>query len=143
MGFLTGKRVLITGMLSNRSIAYGIAKAMQREGAALAFTYQGEGVKDRVLKLAVEFESELVFPCDVASDAEIEQLFKDLGVALGWTRRHRAFDRVRSARGARRRVSRRSHARGVPHRARGQLLQLRRACQGRAADDGRDGARRC
>ena len=82
MGFLTGKRVLITGMLSNRSIAYGIAKSMQREGATLAFTYQGAGVKDRVLKLAVEFGSELVFPCDVASDAEIEQLFKDL--ALRW-----------------------------------------------------------
>ena len=78
MGFLTGKRVLITGILSNRSIAYGIAKSMEREGAALAFTYQGVGVKDRVLKLAGEFGSELVFPCDVASDAEIEQLFNDL-----------------------------------------------------------------
>ena len=82
MGFLQNKKILITGMLSNRSIAYGIAKAMQREGATLAFTYQGEGVKDRVLKLAGEFGSELVFPCDVASDAEIEQLFKDL--ALRW-----------------------------------------------------------
>ncbi len=79
MGFLAGKRVLVTGLLSNRSIAYGIAKAMQREGAGLAFTYQAEGVKDRVLKLAAEFESELVFPCDVASDAQIGQLFADLG----------------------------------------------------------------
>jgi len=79
MGLLTGKRVLITGLLSNRSIAYGIAKAMQREGASLAFTYQGEGVKDRVLKLATEFASELVFPCDVASDEEINRLFTDLG----------------------------------------------------------------
>ena len=82
MGFLHNKQILITGMLSSRSIAYGIAKAMQREGATLAFTYQGEGVKDRVLKLAVEFGSELVFPCDVASDAEIEQLFEAL--ALRW-----------------------------------------------------------
>ena len=82
MGFLQNKQILITGMLSSRSIAYGIAKAMQREGATLAFTYQGEGVKDRVLKLAVEFGSELVFPCDVASDAEIEQLFEAL--ALRW-----------------------------------------------------------
>lgn len=79
MGFLAGKRVLITGLLSNRSIAYGIAKSMQREEATLAFTFQGEGVKDRVLKLAAEFDSELVFPCDVASDDEIDQLFADLG----------------------------------------------------------------
>ena len=79
MGFLAGKRVLITGLLSNRSIAYGIATAMQREGAVLAFTYQGEGVKDRVLKLAAEFASDIVLPCDVASDEEIGKLFADLG----------------------------------------------------------------
>ena len=79
MGFLAGKRVLITGLLSNRSIAYGIASAMQREGATLAFTYQGEGVKDRVLKLAAQFGSDIVLPCDVASDEEIAKLFADLG----------------------------------------------------------------
>ncbi len=79
MGFLAGKRVLITGLLSNRSIAYGIATAMQREGATLAFTYQGEGVKDRVLKLAAQFGSDIVLPCDVASDEEIAKLFADLG----------------------------------------------------------------
>jgi enoyl-[acyl-carrier protein] reductase I len=79
MGLLAGKRMLITGLLSNRSIAYGIARAMQREGATLAFTYQGEGVKERVLKLAAEFSSELVFPCDVASDDEILLLFNELG----------------------------------------------------------------
>ena len=79
MGFLANKRILITGMLSNRSIAYGIAKAMRREGAELAFTYQGERIRDRVSELAREFDSELLFPCDVASDAEIEQLFSDLG----------------------------------------------------------------
>ncbi len=78
MGFLQDKRYLVTGLLSNRSIAYGIARALQREGAQLAFTYQGEGVKDRVLKLAGEFGSELVFPCDVASDEEISKLFSDL-----------------------------------------------------------------
>ena len=66
MGFLSDKKILITGLLSNRSIAYGIAKAMHREGAALAFTYQGEGVKDRVVGLAAEFGSDLIFPCDVA-----------------------------------------------------------------------------
>ena len=79
MGFLDGKRILITGMISTRSIAYGIAQAMHREGAELAFTYQGERVRDRVLCLAKEFNSELVFQCDVGSDDEIAQLFTDLG----------------------------------------------------------------
>lgn len=79
MGFLQGKQILITGLLSNRSIAFGIAQAMKREGALLAFTYQGEGVKDRVLKLAAELGSEIVLPCDVSNDAEITQLFADLG----------------------------------------------------------------
>ncbi len=80
MGFLANKRILITGMLSNRSIAYGIAQAMRREGAELAFTYQGERILERVRALALEFDSELLFPCDVASDAEINQLFADLGL---------------------------------------------------------------
>ena len=78
MGFLQDKKILVTGMLSNRSIAYGIAQAMRREGAQLAFTYQGEGVKERVLKLAGEFETDRVYSCDVTSDAEIAQLFVDL-----------------------------------------------------------------
>ena len=79
MAFLRGKKILVTGLLSNRSIAYGIAAAVKREGGTLAFTYQGEGVKDRVTRLAKEFDSELVFPCDVASDSEIDQLFASLG----------------------------------------------------------------
>ena len=79
MGFLADKKVLITGMLSNRSIAYGIAKAMKREGASLAFTYQGDGVKNRVLALAGELGSDLIFACDVTSDEQIEQLYADLG----------------------------------------------------------------
>ncbi len=79
MGFLANKRILITGMLSSRSIAYGIAQAMRRESAELAFTYQGERILERVRALALEFDSELLFPCDVASDAEINQLFADLG----------------------------------------------------------------
>jgi enoyl-[acyl-carrier protein] reductase I len=79
MGFLAGKRILITGMLSARSIAYGIAKAAQREGASLAFTYQGEAVKDRVDKLARDFNSDLVFACDAADDGQITQLFTQLG----------------------------------------------------------------
>jgi enoyl-[acyl-carrier protein] reductase I len=79
MGFLQGRRILVTGMLSNRSIAYGIARACRREGAELAFTYQGEGVRERVAELAREFDTELVFPCDVGDDAQIEALFRDLG----------------------------------------------------------------
>src|ERR1700756_2093292 len=76
--FLKGRRILVTGMLSNRSIAYGIAKACAREGAELAFTYQGEGVRERVAELAQEFNSSMVYPCDVAEDAQIEALFKEL-----------------------------------------------------------------
>ncbi len=78
MGFLADKKILITGLLSNRSIAYGIAKAMHREGAQLAFTYQGEGVKDRVIKLAAEFKSDIILPCDVSNDQEIADLFSAL-----------------------------------------------------------------
>jgi enoyl-[acyl-carrier protein] reductase I len=79
MGFLANKRILITGMISTRSIAYGVAKAMRREGAELAFTYQGERVHDRVLDLVKEFDSDLIFQCDVASDDDINKLFIDLG----------------------------------------------------------------
>jgi enoyl-[acyl-carrier protein] reductase I len=78
MGFLQGRRILVTGMLSNRSIAYGIAKACQREGAQLAFTYQGEGIRERVLDLAKEFGTDRVFPCDVTDDAQIDALFAEL-----------------------------------------------------------------
>ena len=78
MGFLAGKKILVTGLLSNRSIAYGIARAMQREGAELAFTYAGEGIRERVEKLAAEFGTGKVLPCDVTSDAEIEAVFTSL-----------------------------------------------------------------
>jgi enoyl-[acyl-carrier protein] reductase I len=78
MGFLAGKRLLITGLLSNRSIAYGIAKACHREGAELAFSYVGERFKERITEFAAEFGSELVFDCDVGDDAAIERLFTDL-----------------------------------------------------------------
>ena len=79
MGFLNGKRILITGLLSNRSIAYGIAKACHREGAQLAFTYQNERFRERLAKFAEEFGSQLIFPCDVAEDAQIDALFAELG----------------------------------------------------------------
>jgi enoyl-[acyl-carrier protein] reductase I len=83
MGFLANKRILVTGLLSNRSIAYGTAMAMHKQGAELAFTYQGERVKDRVTAMAKEFGSELVYPCDVSSDSEIEQVFTELGKHWG------------------------------------------------------------
>src|SRR5688572_28065003 len=78
MGFLQGRRILVTGMLSTRSIPHGIARACAREGAELAFTYQGEGVRERVAELAREFGTDRVFACDVADDAQIEALFADL-----------------------------------------------------------------
>ncbi|OGA01174.1 MAG: enoyl-ACP reductase, partial [Betaproteobacteria bacterium RIFCSPLOWO2_02_FULL_62_17] len=85
MGFLSGKRVLITGLLSNRSIAWGIAKAAQREGAELAFTYQNERFRERVVELAAELGSSLVFACDVVSDDDIAKLAADVGAA--WNNR--------------------------------------------------------
>ncbi len=81
MGFLAGKRFLITGVLSNRSIAYGIARACRREGAELAFSYQGERFRERVAGFAAEFGSTLLYDCDVAEDAQIEALFAALGAA--------------------------------------------------------------
>lgn len=78
MGFLSGKRALIVGIASNRSIAYGIAKAMHREGAELAFTYQNEKLKSRVEKIAEECGSSIVIPCDVSTDENIESTFNAL-----------------------------------------------------------------
>ena len=79
MGFLAGKKLLITGVLSNRSIAYGIAKACRAQGAELAFSYVGERFKDRITEFAKEFGSDMVYDCDVGDDAQIEKLFADLG----------------------------------------------------------------
>ncbi len=79
MGFLAGKKALVVGIASNRSIAYGIAQAMHREGAELAFSYANDKLKPRVEKFAAEFGSDIILPCDVTSDAEIEALFGALG----------------------------------------------------------------
>ncbi len=79
MGLLQDKKILVTGLLSNRSIAYGIAQAMRREGATLAFTYQAPELRERVEKLAQEFGAGTVLPCDVANDGEIDALFTELG----------------------------------------------------------------
>jgi enoyl-[acyl-carrier protein] reductase I len=78
MGFLAGKRILVTGVLSNRSIAYGIARACHREGAELAFSYVGERFKERTEGYARDFGSSLIFDCDVGSDEQIAALFADL-----------------------------------------------------------------
>ena len=78
MALLEGKRILVTGLLSNRSIAWGIARAAKREGAELAFTYQNDRFKERVTEMAAELGSRLAYPCDVASDDEITRLFEAL-----------------------------------------------------------------
>ncbi|MBK1688670.1 enoyl-ACP reductase FabI [Rubrivivax gelatinosus] len=78
MGFLAGKRLLITGLLSNRSIAYGVARACRAQGAELAFSYVGERFRDRITEFAHEFDSKLVFECDVGDDVQIETMFKQL-----------------------------------------------------------------
>lgn len=78
MGFLSGKKLLITGVLSNRSIAYGVARACHQQGAELGFSYVGERFKDRITELAADFGSNLIFDCDVGDDAQIENLFRDL-----------------------------------------------------------------
>jgi len=78
VGFLADKKILITGLISKHSIAYGIARACSREGAKLAFTYQNERFEERLRKFAAEFGSELCFPLDVTSDEQIDKVFQDL-----------------------------------------------------------------
>lgn len=78
MGFLKDKRALIVGVASNRSIAWGIAQAMCREGAELAFTYQNDKLQTRVEKFAAECNSDITLPCDVADDKQIEDVFNRL-----------------------------------------------------------------
>lgn len=83
MGFLNGKKLLITGVISNRSIAYGIAKACRREGAELAFTYANERYRERIEGLAADFDSKLVYRMDVGSDEDIAAVVEELGNAWG------------------------------------------------------------
>jgi len=83
MGFLSGKRVLVVGLASNRSIAWGCAHAMHREGAELAFTYQVDKLKSRVEDMAAETGTEIVLPLDVSSDEQIEAVFEALGDRWG------------------------------------------------------------
>ncbi len=83
MGFLQGKKILITGIVSNRSIAYGIAQCCKREGAELAFSYSNERFKDRVTEYAADFGSNLVFQMDVTSDEQIQATFDSIKEAWG------------------------------------------------------------
>ena len=78
MGFLAGKKALIVGLATDRSIAWGIAQAMKREGAELAFTYQNDRIKDRVIELATQLGSGFVMPMDVALDEQIDEAFAGL-----------------------------------------------------------------
>ena len=78
MGFLADKKILLTGLLSKHSIAYGIAKACHREGAQLAFTYQSERFEERIKKFAAEFGSDVVIQLDVASDEQIDKMFRSI-----------------------------------------------------------------
>jgi enoyl-[acyl-carrier protein] reductase I len=83
MGFLAGKKILITGVLSNRSIAYGVAQACRREGAELAFTYVNDELKDRVVRIAAEFGAVPILRCDVTKDDDIDALFASLASEWG------------------------------------------------------------
>ncbi|MFC1749184.1 enoyl-ACP reductase [Pseudomonadota bacterium] len=78
MAFLQGKRALIVGLASNRSIAWGVAQAMKQQGAELAFTYQNEKLQSRVEKMANQLDSDITLPCDVANDTDIERVFERL-----------------------------------------------------------------
>src|SRR5437764_9750254 len=79
MALLSGKHILITGLLSNRSIAFGIAKVARREGAEIALTYQNERFRERAAEMGRELGAKVALPCDVTSDAEISALFAELG----------------------------------------------------------------
>jgi NAD(P)-dependent dehydrogenase (short-subunit alcohol dehydrogenase family) len=92
MSFLAGKRALIVGLASNRSIAWGIAEAMRRQGAELAFTYQNEKLQQRVEKMAMECGSEITMPCDVTSDKDITAVFDTL--EKHWSNQRALADRV-------------------------------------------------
>ena len=123
MGFLAGKKALIVGLATDRSIAYGISQAMRREGAELAFTYQNDRIKDRVVEIAGELGSTLVMPMDVAIDAEIAAAFARREGRLVRNRRHRALRRIRAARGAHGNFRRGDDARELRRRPRRFQLQ--------------------
>ena len=95
MGLLAGKRILVTGVASNRSIAWGVARAMHREGAELAFTFQNERLGERVRKLAAEVGSTLAIGCDVSADGDIDACSTASGtrgrLSTAWSTRSRSL----------------------------------------------------
>ena len=109
MGFLAGKRALIVGVATERSIAWGIAKSCAAQGAELAFTYQGDALKKRVEPLAAELGSKIVVPCDVTDAASMDQTFETIG---------REFDVVGRTDGAEQAAGDRTEERAVERRVR-------------------------
>ena len=105
MGFLAGKKALIVGLATDRSIAWGISQAMSREGAELAFTYQNDRIKERVVALAGELGSKLVMPMDVGSMPRSKPRSSSCA-AMDFAGRHRSLGRIRAARSAHRRIRR-------------------------------------
>ncbi len=134
---MAGKRGLIMGVANNRSIAWGIAKAVAAQGAEVALTYQGDALKKRVEPLAAELGSKVVLPCDVTDKASVDALFAELGRSLGPPRlsrpRHRLFRQERARRPLRR------HHRGQLHADHAHLLLLAHRARParREADDRR------
>ena len=136
VGFLAGKRALIVGLATERSIAHGIAAAMHREGAELAFTYQGDRLKERVLsKWRRAFGSAMTLPMDVASDAEIDAAFASIRTVWDSLDIIVHSVGVRAARRTRRRLRRQHDARRFPGRARHLELQPHGARKGRTPAD--------
>ena len=136
MGFLAGKRALIVGVATERSIAWGIAQAMHREGAELAFTYVNDKMKERVEPLAESLGSKLTMPLDVTQDGQIDGAFDLAEARVGPARHSHPRGRLRAARGDSA-ASSTTVARGLSYRARRFELQLHRARPRRApADDG-------
>src|SRR5437868_13695746 len=83
MGLLEGKTGIIFGVANKRSIAWAIAQALSREGMQLAFTYQGERLKESVEELTTRMDGSVLLPCDVTADAEIDAVFRSVGEKFG------------------------------------------------------------
>ncbi len=141
MGILAGKRALIIGVATDRSIAWGIAQAMHAHGAELAFTYGHEKLKDRVEPLAQSVGSSIVLPLDVTVDIEIDAVFGALGSAWGSLDILVHAVAFCAARGAGRRLCRQHLPGGLCHCARCLQLQPDGAVPGCRAADGRAGWR--
>ena len=135
MGILDGKRAVIVGLASNRSIAWGIARALRSQGAELAFNYQTERLRGRVQRMAGGVDSDIVLPLDVSQDRQIDNFFDALAAHWDGFRHPGAFRCLRSGRPVDRPLPGRGRSGRIQHRARHFQLQLCRARQGRPAND--------